>query len=454
MRGWSKVVTSAMSGIPRGMLPWKDLTGDRWVGVGTTEKLYVVSGQTAHDITPIGYTTGAEDAVASEGFGGGAFGGGTYGGPRVLPDVIPASTWSLDNWGEYLVACASHDGKIYEWRNDTGVKAVLIDNAPVDCNGCLVTSERHLVAFGASGNPRLVAWSDSEDNTVWSPLPTNEAGDLEVQTQGSLIGATKLRGETLLFTEVDTHVMRHIGGQLVYGIESLSKASGLAGPKAAVRVDRGCYWMGQNGFFYYDGAVRPLPCEVSDYVFSDINLTQISKVYASHVSAYGEVWWFYPCGDSNEIDRYVIYNYREGHWMIGSGIARTCWSDTGVYDYPLACDAAGFLYSHEFGWTDNGTAIGANRYIRSGPVEITPGNRIMHVRHIIPDEKTLGEAQMTLHSKYTPEAAYVDHGPYTLAEYTSARISGRQVAIGIQGNVDGDWRFGMPRLDVAPGGRR
>lgn len=454
IRGWQKVADDAIAGVPRAMLAWKDNTGDRWIGLGTTEKLCAYQTGSVVDITPIGFTAGAEDAVSVDGYGAGAFGAGAYQGPRVLPEVTPASTWSLDTWGEFLVACMSSDGKLYEWQVNAGVVAQLIDNAPVDCQGCFVTPERHLVAYGAGGNPRLIQWSDSEDNTVWADEQTNTAGSKEVQTNGTIVTAIKYRGETILFTEVDTHTMRFIGGIFVYSIDKLSKASGIAGPNAGIAIDRGILWMGVNGFFSYDGAVNPLPCEVQDYVFSDINLTQLSKVHAGHNVAFGEVWWWYPSGESNEIDRYVIYNYREDHWMIGSSLSRTCWEDAGVFDYPIAMDAAGFIYQQESGWTADGTSIGSARTIRSGPIEISPGNRVMHVRQIIPDEKTQGQATLTLHAKFTPEDSYVAFGPFTLTPYTDVRLTGRQVSLEIKGVADEDWRVGSIRLDVTPGGRR
>ena len=457
MRGWAKIADDPVVGVPRGLLAWKDEDGDRWVAVGTVgedSRLYVFAGGAYVDITPIGLQAGLVDALSVDGYGAGAYGSGTYSGPRVLPDVTPASMWQFDTWGQYLVACMSGDGKLYQWQVNPAQKAQLIENAPVDCTGCFVTPERFLVAYGADGNPRLVRWSDQENIDSWAPLGTNRAGDKEVQTNGTLIAAIKTKKETVLFTEVDTHVMRFIGGTLIYSIDRLSSASGIVGPRAGVMVDRGIYWMGVNGFFYYDGEVKPLPSEVSDYVFSDINQAQISKVYAGHNSSFGEVWWFYPSNDSNEINRYVIYNYRENHWMIGTLIARTGWEDAGVYDYPIASDVDGYLYSHEFGWTADGEAITSQRRIEAGPVEIRPGNQIMHVNQMLPDERTGGQAQIVLKSKFTPEGVYTSHGPYSLSEYTDVRITGRMIALEIQGAVDDDWRFGTLRLDVAPGGRR
>lgn len=454
MQGWAKVSDDQVTGIPRGLLAWKDDDGNNWVAVGTTEKLYIYSGGAFIDVTPIGLAAGLEDAISVDGWGAGSFGSGTFGGPRVLPDTTPASMWQFDTWGQYLVGCMTGDGKLYQWKANPAQLALLIDNAPVDCKGCFVTPERHLVAYGADGNPRLVRWSSQEQLDVWAPQQLNTAGDYELQTDGTIQTAIKTRGETVLFTEIDTHIMRYVGQPFVYGIEKLSDASGIVGPRAGVFVDSGIFWMGQQAFFYYDGTVKSLNCEVADYVFSDINRAQSSKVYCSHISAFSEVWWFYPSNDSNEINRYVVFNYRDGVWYIGQEIQRTCWEDAGVYGNPLAASADGYLYAHEFGWTADGTAILDDRRARSGPVEIRPGNQVMHVTEVIPDERTGGQAKLKFYSKFEPEDSYTEHGPFALSSRTKVRFTGRMVALEIVGNVDADWRFGTPRLMVDPGGRR
>ena len=78
------------------------------------------------------------------------------------------------------------------------------------------------------------------------------------------------------------------------------------------------YWMSSDAFFVFDGTVRKLPCSVEDFVFDNIDTTQYEQVWTGSNSAYGEVWWFYCSSDSNQIDRYVIYNYQEGLWYTGS----------------------------------------------------------------------------------------------------------------------------------------
>ena len=85
-------------------------------------------------------------------------------------------------------------------------------------------------------------------------------------------------------------------------------------------------------------------------MFNDINLLQAHKITCYPRSEFGEITWHYPSAGSTENDKYVTLNYLSGHWWIGS-LERTCGADRGVSPYPLAMDASGNLYRHEFGTT-------------------------------------------------------------------------------------------------------
>ena len=252
---------------------------------------------------------------------------------------------------------------------------------------------------------------------------------------------------------MDAHVMTYQGLPYVYGVERVGSGCGCAGINAIAVVDSGAVWMGFGSFYSFNGNVSPLPSDVSDYVFSDINLSQSAKIFAGVNSAFREITWFYPSAASTENDRYVTYNYAEGHWSIGT-LARTCWSDFGVYPHPLAVSADGYLYEHESGWTNDGTSLGAARFLESGPVEISGGNQIIHATQVIPDERSAGQVQLRFYTKATPESSSASYGPYQMPPYTNVRFSGRQFAMRIEGTSDTDWRVGIIRLDGKPGGQR
>ena len=451
--GWRKRSASQLTGSCRGLITWRDNSGDRWIAAGTNSKLYAMNeAGTLKDITPTGLTVGIADAATKTGYGYSTYGNFAYGVQR--PDtgsVTPATTWSLDTWGEYLVACSDADGKLYEWQLgfSTPTLAAAITNAPTGCNAVMTTAERFVFALGAGGDPRKVQWCDQENNTVWTPAATNQAGSFELQTVGSLKAGKRVRGVNLLFTDVDVHVSTYIGLPYVYSFEKAGSGCGLISTQAVAAIDTAAIWMSNSGFWVYDGYVKPLACDVGDYIFQNINANQVSKVYAVHNSKYGEIIWFYPSNASNENDSYVTYNYRENHWAIGS-MSRTAGTDRGVYLNPLMVSADSYIYEHEVGFAYDSVAP----FVESGPVEIQPGENIMNVRQLIPDEQTLGEVVVSFKTRMYPTATETTYGPYSASEPTSVRFSARQVKIRYTGAVLADWRVGLNRLDVLPAGKR
>jgi hypothetical protein len=453
MGGWRKRATGQMSGLCRGFLTWRDNDGDRFIAAGTNTKLYAMNeAGTLKEITPTGFTAGIADAVSKTGYGYGTYGSLAYGTAR--PDtgtITPATTWSMDTWGEYLVACSNADGKLYEWQLGftTPTLAAAITNAPVNNKALLVTQERILFALGAGGNPRKVQWCDQENNTLWTPAGDNLAGDYELATAGTLIAGKRVKGVNLLFTDVDVHTAQYVGAPFVYGFEKAGSGCGLISAQAVAAIDTAAIWMSKAGFWIYDGYVKPLPSDVSDYVFDNLNFNQASKVYAVHNSKYGEIWWYYPSSGSTENDSYVTFNYRENHWNIGL-LARTAGADSGVFANPLMVSTDGFVYEHEVGFAYDSASL----YAESGPVQIGNGDNIMSVRQVIPDEQTLGEAVVSFKTRNYPTGTQSTFGPYTAANPTSVRFSGRQVNVKVTGNTLADWRIGVMRLEAIPAGKR
>jgi hypothetical protein len=270
-----------MTGSCRGIITWRDNSGNRYIGAGTHSKLYAMNeAGTLKDITPTGFTSGYASSTVLTGYGYSTYGTLAYGVAR--PDTgtpIAATTWSLDTWGEYLIACSSTDGKIYEWQLGfaTPTLAAAITNAPVNNKAVLVTQERIIFALGAGGNPRKVQWCDQENNTQWTPAGDNLAGDYDLASPGTLIAGKRVKGVNLLFTDVDVHTAQYVGAPFVYGFEKAASGCGLISAQAVAAIDTAAIWMSNSGFWIYDGYVKPLPSDVSDYIFNNINFAQASK---------------------------------------------------------------------------------------------------------------------------------------------------------------------------------
>lgn len=451
INGWEERTLSAtITGAARSIIAWRSNSGIRYLATGTNSNLYAItSGNTVYNITPTGFTSGGADATLVGGYGSGSFNVGYYGTPR--PDTgtpVPAAAWMLDTWGEYLVGCSASDGKIYEWQLGSTTPAARITNSPASCSGVLVSNERSVFALGADGDPRRVSWSDIENNTVWTASSTNNAGSALLQTPGRLMTARRVRGQTLFLTDVDAHIATYAGQPFIYTFEIAGRACGAISVNCIAALDNFAVWMGSKGFYIYDGYVRPLPCEVSDYVFNDMNTIQISKVYAVNNAQFNEVWWLYPSASSNENDRYVAWNYKEDYWTTGS-LARTAGTDGGVFRNPIMIDPTGQVFDHEVGWNYDGASV----FVESGPVQIGQGDQIMYVTSVIPDERNQGDATLSFKTRYYPNAEEKEHGPYSLTNPTSVRFNGRQLKMRIEATPS-DWRVGTQRLDVVAGGRR
>ena len=452
MRG-SRLRTTTSLTAPRAALSWQDNSESRWISAGDANQLMVItSGGLSYDISPADLVAGITDAAINTGYGGSFYGAGTYGGPRVdAGNYSEATTWSLDTWGQYLIACSTADGRILEWQLNTANKAAPVANAPTNCSGIFSTEERFVFALAAGGNPRLVAWCDQEDNTDWTPSSVNQAGSQILQTSGQIMCGVRAQGQSIILTDVDAFRCTYVGPPFVHAFERVGTACGVISRKAVSATDAGVFWMGQQGFYQFNGSsVATIQCDVWDKVFSDLNPAQVSKVWSMSQGQNNEVFWFYPSGSSTEIDSYVAYNYAHGIWLIGK-LPRTCGIDRGVFKYPLMMNAAGDLIDHEVGFARYDTPV--DPFVESAPVQIG-GDRIMHLTSMIPDERNQGDATMTITTNLYPNGTAQSFGPYTMTNPVDLRVSGRDLKFRIDAAVTDDWRIGVFRVDGVEGGRR
>jgi hypothetical protein len=339
------------------------------------------------------------------------------------------------------------------------------------------------VAFGCDGettigtqDPLLIRFSDAESTTTWNALATNSAGELRIGSGSEIICAVETRQQIIVFTDSSLHAMQFLGPPFTFGISKLSENTTIMGPMAAKAVDDTIFWMGREDFYVFDGRVQKLPCAVRSYIFDDFSVDQNQKVFAGINATFNEVWWFYPSGDSLEIDKYVIYNYQEQAWSYGS-LARTAWLDRGINDYPLATGTDYYMYDHEYGLDDGSTnppsAISA--HVESSQIDIGDGEQFVFIRRLIPDVTFLGStaaspsATFTLKTRNFPGGAYLSSDDSTVTQSEAAtstvveqfttqafvRLRGRSFALRVSSSAEKvQWRLGSPRVEVRQDGRQ
>jgi len=429
---------------------------------------------------------GLDVYVPGTGWGLNGWGEGAFGSATALSSTNQLRLWTHDNFGEDLII-NQRGGGIYRWVENNGVTTRAVNlsttagaNQVPTVGLQVITSEkdRHLIVLGAdplSGgvrtgavDPMLIAFSDQENALDFEPQTTNTAGSLRLSSGSSIIGAVKSRQEILVWTDTALYSMQFIGPPFTFGVNLINEGTGLLGPKAAVTAPQGVFWMSYNNFYLYNGSVQTVPCTVQDYVFSDINLTQSFKINAFTIADKNEVGWFYCSSSSNEIDKYVIYNYAENVWFYGS-LSRTAWLDAGIENYPRAV-SNGYLYQQELGFDDDGSPM-TNVFIESSDFDLGDGEQFTFIQKIIPDFKFLqnsnedGSVNVVVKTRnYPGDSLSVNSTSSIQANTQQAFVRGRarQMVLRFEsdddaannGNLGIGWRLGATRIDVRTDGKR
>ena len=122
----------------------------------------------------------------------------------------------------------------------------------------------------------------------------------------------------------------------------VSSQSSILSSQCVIEYDGIYYWVGVDRFLLYNGVVKEIPNNFNqNYFFDNLNYSQRQKVWATKVPRYGEIWWFYPHGDSTECNNAIIYNIRENCWYdagFAEGSKRSAGYFSQVFTRPIAMD--------------------------------------------------------------------------------------------------------------------
>jgi hypothetical protein len=386
----------------------------------------------------------------------------------------------------FNVAATQGGSPITTSGTQSGTQTLTLGDVPLFQNYLLVSdASRFTLVFGTNDyggstlDPMLIRWSDQENPFVWYPDITNQAGSVRLSHGSQIITAIQTRQEIFTLTDSSAYSLQYLGPPYVWGTQLLADNISIIGPNAAVLASGIVYWMGIDKFYKYDGRVQTLNCDLRRYVFNNISQYQNQQVYAGTIESFNEVWWFYCSANSNNIDRYVSFNYLENTWVYGT-MVRTAWLDSGLQQYPIGAFydpnvLTGSLLSHENGVDDltTGTPAPIDAYISSSEFDIGDGDRFAFVDRILPDvtfdgstSGTNPQTTMTLYSlnnsgsgydqTYSNNVNYIASVPieqFTGQVYLRAR--GRQMILKMESNKIGTtWQMGSPRFNIRSDGRR
>tara|TARA_R100000908_G_scaffold65224_1_gene52923 strand:- start:1153 stop:3315 length:2163 start_codon:yes stop_codon:yes gene_type:complete len=422
--------------------------------------------------------------------------------------TLEPGLWSLDNFGEVLVATIAN-GATFTWnpsaaqrlevRASKTTSGFTTSNNPTASRLTLISpTTRFLIHLGtettigttSSQDDMFIRFSAQEDINTFTPTSTNTAGTLRLQDGTKIMGALKAKDNILIFTDNALYAMKFVGSPFIFGVEQVGTNCGLIGKNAAIEVDGVAYWMSAKGFLYYDGTVKTLPCSVEDEVFDNVDTTKGQQITAGLNNLFSEITWWYPA-DNDFNNKAVTYNYAEsgqtpgGIWALHTE-ARTSWMDANIYQkpyatkfdttltgtFPTVLGATGLgqtkYFQHEIGTdqtNEDGTVTTVTSFIQSYDFDLQEqggeGNYFVSVSRFIPDFKNLtGTSDVTLHVKNYPSESNSasTYSPFTISSTTDkidTRARGRYVNVKIENTDQGQaWRYGTLALDIKPDGGR
>ena len=317
-------------------------------------------------------------------------------------------------------------------------------------------------------NPNTVMWSEPAEPwavpTTWDESDTSSiCGSVELSsTEGQIVDGLSLKDNFIVYKESSIYNFAYIGGQYVWQVRDVSKNIGLFSQGAV------CEFLGQHVFMSNDDILvtdgyqfkSVVNQKVRRKIFSEIDTTNCSRVFAVSNYAKEEVWFCYPTNGSSYVDKAAIWNYTSGAWsfkdlpdvnfinygtLYSATVTENAWDDdTGTWDEDSSSwDEGTFSQSlfkmlgatdssikmFEVGYNNDGTSY--ESYVERTGLKLGDSNTMKRITAIYP--KGVGEMNIYVGHAMHQNDNYTWEGPYNIIPEEDAqircRITGRYHAI-------------------------
>ena len=199
----------------------------------------------------------------------------------------------------------------------SGTVTLTFDNNISVSGGCVMLYP-YLFVYGNNG---LIKNCAAGDFNNWTSADANENNVASVK----VVKGLPVRGGTTspagLFWTLDsvvrvTYSPTSVGNATLYWkYDLLTQQSSILSSQCVIEYDGIFYWAGVDRFLMYNGVINEVENKQNfNYFFDRLNYVQRQKVWVSKVPRWGEIWWFFPNGDSEECNDAIIYNVREKCW--------------------------------------------------------------------------------------------------------------------------------------------
>lgn len=261
-------------------------------------------------------------------------------GQTVTGSGIPANTTVVSVSGTSVVLS----------NNATASATVTLTfNNNVEVSGGVVVLHPYIFVYGNNGLIRNCSAGNAQD---WVSADANEVN----VASGKIVQGLPVRGGSNspsgLFWSLDSLIRVSYAPQSLgvagtnqysqptfWRYDIISSQSSILSSQSVIEYDGIYYWCGVDRFLMYNGVVKEIPNPMNqNFFFDNLNYSQRQKVWVTKVPRYGEIWWFYPRGDSTECNDAIIYNIRENTWYDAGtavGARRSAGYFSQVFSYPV-----------------------------------------------------------------------------------------------------------------------
>ena len=356
-------------------------------------------------------------------------------------------------------------------------------NAVIEVSGGCVLLHPYLFVYGNDG---FIKNSSAGNFFDWNSADANETN---VAT-GKIVKGLPVRGGTTspsgLFWSTDSVIRvsynpTTVGGSTFYWrYDIITSQSSILSSSCVIEYDGLFLWCGVDRFLMYNGVVQEIPNTANiNYFFDNLNYVQRQKVWASKVPRWGEIWWFFPSGDSTECNDAIIFNIREQVWYDAGqalGARRSAGVFSEVFRKPVWAgteeNTVGTytLWQHETGtdvvYLNTVSAIQSYYetnnigWVTGGPGadEVIGPNRWIRMERVEPDFNQSGDMNLYVTGKGYAEDVDQTSSPYTFSPNTlkiDMREQRREMRLRFESNtVNGDYEQGQILLSADIGDER
>ena len=217
---------------------------------------------------------------------------------------------------------------------------------PIEVSGGVVVLHPYVFVYGDNG---LIKNCTAGNPYDWNGPDSNETNVASTKIVKGLPVRGGSNAPSGLFWSLDslirvsytptTVTLAGTAETFYWRYDIITSQSSILSSQSVIEYDGIYFWCGVDRFLLYQGVVKEIPNTFNqNYFFDNLNYAQRQKVWATKVPRFGEIWWFFPSGDSTECNDAIIYNIRENIWYDAGqalGARRSAGYFSQVFHYPI-----------------------------------------------------------------------------------------------------------------------